>query len=84
MAFDFVILIFTSIVLGRFRQSGGLSGLLFRDGLIYFLVTSMCNTIPAVSRSMPVTTTMSQWLVQVLNLLNLNGELPLLLPNVNA
>ncbi|KAG8218403.1 hypothetical protein J3R82DRAFT_4028 [Butyriboletus roseoflavus] len=59
MAFDFVILIFTSVVLGRFsRQHGGLSGLLFRDGLIYFLVTSICNTIPA-----------------VLNLLNLNDEM---------
>ncbi|KAF8559035.1 hypothetical protein OG21DRAFT_1403671 [Imleria badia] len=61
MAFDFVILMFTTIILGRFsRPSEGLSGLLFRDGLIYFLVTSMCNTIPA-----------------VLNLLNLNGELSL-------
>ncbi|KAF8138211.1 hypothetical protein EV363DRAFT_1154043 [Boletus edulis] len=58
MAFDFVILIFTAIVLGRFsRPNEGLSGLLFRDGLIYFLVTSICNTIPA-----------------VLNLLNFNGE----------
>lgn len=60
MAFDFVILIFTTVVLGRYsRPNGGLSGLLFRDGLIYFLVTSMCNTIPAVSRLMPVTTSMS-------------------------
>ncbi|KAI9574928.1 hypothetical protein HD554DRAFT_123438 [Boletus coccyginus] len=59
MAFDFVILIFTTIVLGRYsRPNEGLSGLLFRDGLIYFLVTSMCNTIPA-----------------VLNLLNLNDEM---------
>jgi len=59
MAFDFVILIFTTVVLGRYsRPNEGLSGLLFRDGLIYFLVTSMCNTIPA-----------------VLNLLNLNDEM---------
>ncbi|KAH0839681.1 hypothetical protein J3R83DRAFT_602 [Lanmaoa asiatica] len=62
MAFDFVILIFTTVALGRFSRqnglNGGLSGLLFRDGLIYFLVTSMCNTIPA-----------------VLNLLNLNDEM---------
>ena len=59
MAFDFVILIFTTVVLGRYsRPNEGLSGLLFRDGLIYFLVTSMCNTIPAVSRSTPGTTTM--------------------------
>lgn len=57
MAFDFVILIFTTIILGRYsRQNGGLSTLLFRDGLIYFLVTSMCNTIPAVSRPTLVTT----------------------------
>lgn len=60
MAFDFVILVFTTIVLGRFsRPNEGLSGLLFRDGLIYFLVTSVCNTIPAVSRWVLVTKTMS-------------------------
>ncbi|KIJ70306.1 hypothetical protein HYDPIDRAFT_121965 [Hydnomerulius pinastri MD-312] len=48
MAFDLVILLFTTVALGRHFRHSSLSGLLFRDGLVYFLITSTCNTIPAV------------------------------------
>lgn len=48
MGFDCVILIFTATALGHRFSDRGLSGLLFRDGLVYFIVTTTCNTIPAV------------------------------------
>lgn len=48
MGFDCIILIFTATALGRRFSDAGLSGLLFRDGLVYFIVTTTCNTIPAV------------------------------------
>ncbi|KAG9317232.1 hypothetical protein JVU11DRAFT_1425 [Chiua virens] len=77
MTFDFIILLFTTVILGRYSQpNAGLSGLLFRDGLIYFLVTSICNTIPAVSHSICTNTrTNASFISQVLNLLNLNDEM---------
>jgi len=50
MGFDFIILVFTAVALGsqRKRSASGLSALLFHDGLVYFLVTFTCNTVPAV------------------------------------
>ncbi|KAG0705449.1 hypothetical protein DFH29DRAFT_906546 [Suillus ampliporus] len=48
MSFDFVILVMTIFALGKRFRPEGLSGLLFRDGLVYFLITSTCNTVLAV------------------------------------
>lgn len=51
MAVDFTILVLTSIALYRFSYSGvrsGLWNLLFRDGLVYFLVTFSFNAVPAI------------------------------------
>ncbi|EGO01739.1 hypothetical protein SERLA73DRAFT_177204 [Serpula lacrymans var. lacrymans S7.3] len=50
MGFDFVILVFTAVALGNQykRSASGLSVLLFQDGLVYFLVSFSCNTVPAV------------------------------------
>ncbi|KAG2158876.1 uncharacterized protein EDB93DRAFT_1237693 [Suillus bovinus] len=48
MSFDFVILVMTLFVLRKRFRHEDLSGLLCRDGLVYFLVTSTCNTVPAV------------------------------------
>ncbi|KIK48784.1 hypothetical protein CY34DRAFT_8083 [Suillus luteus UH-Slu-Lm8-n1] len=48
MSFDFVILVMTLFVLRKRFRHEDLSSLLCRDGLIYFLITSTCNTVPAV------------------------------------
>lgn len=48
MSFDFVILVMTLFVLRKRFRHEDLSGLLCRDGLTYFLITSTCNTVPAV------------------------------------
>lgn len=48
MAFDFMILAMTMFALRKRFRHEALSGLLFRDGLVYFLVASACNTVPAV------------------------------------
>ncbi|KAG1755921.1 hypothetical protein EDB19DRAFT_1607587, partial [Suillus lakei] len=48
MSFDFVVLVMTLFVLRKRFKHEDLSGLLCRDGLVYFLITSTCNTIPAV------------------------------------
>ncbi|KAG1791398.1 uncharacterized protein HD556DRAFT_1432986 [Suillus plorans] len=48
MSFDFLILVMTLFVLRKRFRHEDLSGLLRRDGLVYFLITSTCNTIPAV------------------------------------
>lgn len=48
MSFDFVILVMTLFVLRKRFRHEDLSGLLRHDGLIYFLITSTCNTVPAV------------------------------------
>ncbi|KAG2152009.1 hypothetical protein BD769DRAFT_1623669 [Suillus cothurnatus] len=48
MLFDFVILVMTLFVLRKRFRHEDLSNLLCRDGLVYFLVTSTCNTVPAV------------------------------------
>jgi len=51
MAFDFIILSLTSVALYRFSYSGvrsDLWNLLFRDGLVYFLVTFSFNAVPAI------------------------------------
>lgn len=48
MSFDFFILVMTLFVLRKRFRHEDLSGLLRRDGLVYFLITSTCNTIPAV------------------------------------
>ncbi|KAL1671466.1 hypothetical protein EV122DRAFT_295479 [Schizophyllum commune] len=59
IAFDFTVLIFTTVAL-TYKHSArtDLWKLLFQDGLVYFLLTFSSNCIPA-----------------VLNVLNLNGEL---------
>ena len=51
MAVDFTILVLTSIALYQFPHSGvrsDLWNLLFRDGLVYFLVTFSFNAVPAI------------------------------------
>ncbi|KAG1762300.1 hypothetical protein EDD22DRAFT_588237 [Suillus occidentalis] len=48
MSFDFVILAMTLFILRKRFRHEDLSGLLCHDGLIYFLITSTCNTVPAV------------------------------------
>ncbi|KAG2118957.1 uncharacterized protein F5147DRAFT_757360 [Suillus discolor] len=48
MSFDFLILVMTLFVLRKRFRHEDLSGLLRRDGLVYFLITSTCNTVPAV------------------------------------
>ncbi|KAH9951797.1 hypothetical protein B0H21DRAFT_775945 [Amylocystis lapponica] len=49
MGFDFVILVFTlaALIPGK-TQKGRLWKLLFTDGLVYFLITFVCNMIPAI------------------------------------
>jgi len=50
MGFDFVILVYTFVALTKKHTiRTDLWKLLFRDGLIYFLVTFSANCIPAVS-----------------------------------
>ncbi|OAX40663.1 hypothetical protein K503DRAFT_791255 [Rhizopogon vinicolor AM-OR11-026] len=48
MSFDFVILVMTTFALGKRFRHEALSSLLFRNGLVYFLITSTCNAVPAV------------------------------------
>ncbi|KDQ64813.1 hypothetical protein JAAARDRAFT_116772 [Jaapia argillacea MUCL 33604] len=48
MAFDCIILLLTTAALMRQTSRSGLWDLLFRDGLVYFLVTFTCNCLPAV------------------------------------
>jgi len=49
MGFDAIILIATTTALYRHGGSrSGLWSLLFRDGLVYFLVTASCNSVPAI------------------------------------
>jgi len=51
MAVDFTILVLTTVALYRFSYSGvrsDLWNLLFRDGLVYWLVTFSFNAVPAV------------------------------------
>jgi len=49
MGFDAIILILTTAALFRHANArSGLWNLLFRDGLVYFLVTFTCNAVPAI------------------------------------
>ncbi|OJA15302.1 hypothetical protein AZE42_00954 [Rhizopogon vesiculosus] len=48
MSFDFVILVMTTFALGKRFRHEALSSLIFRNGLVYFLITSTCNAVPAV------------------------------------
>ncbi|KAG2043068.1 hypothetical protein BDR03DRAFT_497832 [Suillus americanus] len=48
MSFDFVILVMTLFVLRKRFRHEDLSTLLCHDGLVYFLITSTCNTVPTV------------------------------------
>jgi len=62
MAFDFTILMLTSIALYRFSYSGTRSdlwNLLFRDGLVYFLVTFSFNAVPAILNVLQLNTVMN-------------------------
>jgi hypothetical protein len=64
MAFDFTILVLTSVALYRFSYSGARSGLwtlLFRDGLVYFLVTFSFNAVPAILNVLQLNTVMNVW-----------------------
>lgn len=52
MGFDAIILSATTTALYRHGSSqSGLWNLLFRDGLVYFLVTASCNSVPVVGFS---------------------------------
>jgi len=48
MAFDLVVLLLTVVALSRQGSRSGLWVMLFRDGLVYFLVAGACNCIPAI------------------------------------
>lgn len=48
MAVDFVVLCFTIAALARQEIHSGLWKLLFKDGLVYFCITFLCNAVPAV------------------------------------
>ncbi|KAH7930307.1 hypothetical protein BV22DRAFT_1000822 [Leucogyrophana mollusca] len=48
MGFDCAIMVFTAVALGKRFRNAGLTGLLFRDGLVYFLISFTCNIFPAV------------------------------------
>lgn len=49
MCFDAIILVTTTTALYRHGNSrSGLWNLLFRDGLVYFLVTASCNSVPLI------------------------------------
>jgi len=62
MAVDFTILVLTSVALYRFSYSGvrsDLWNLLFRDGLVYFLVTFSFNAVPAILNVLQLNTAMN-------------------------
>ncbi|KAK7695658.1 hypothetical protein QCA50_000294 [Cerrena zonata] len=60
MGFDFVILIFTIVALYvKHRTCSDLWHLLFRDGLLYFVVTFLCNALPAVFTVLNLNTIMN-------------------------
>jgi len=64
MAFDFTILLLTTIALYRFSYSGvrsDLWNLLFRDGLVYFLVTFSFNAVPAILNVLQLNAVMNVW-----------------------
>ena len=48
MSFDFVVLVLTTIGLVMSPGRSSLWQLLFRQGIIYFLVAFIANTVPAV------------------------------------
>lgn len=48
MGVDFVVLCFTIAALARQEIHSGLWKLLFKDGLVYFCITFLCNAVPAV------------------------------------
>lgn len=49
MGVDFIVLCFTIAALLRQELHSGLWKLLFKDGLVYFCITFLCNAVPAVS-----------------------------------
>lgn len=60
MGFDAIILALTTMALlqhSNFRS--GLWNLLFRDGLVYFLVTASCNAVPAILNVLQLNTVMN-------------------------
>ncbi|KAF9649649.1 hypothetical protein BDM02DRAFT_1785207 [Thelephora ganbajun] len=62
MAVDFTILVLTTVALYRFSYSGTRSDLwtlLFRDGLVYFLVTFSFNAVPAILNVLQLNTVMN-------------------------
>ena len=64
MAFDFTILLLTSVALYRLSYSGARSDLwtlLFRDGLVYFMVTFSFNAVPAILGILQLNTVMNVW-----------------------
>jgi len=48
MSFDLIVLVLTTIALMKSPSRSSLWQLLFRQGLIYFLVAFIFNTIPAI------------------------------------
>ena len=51
MGVDFIILGFTMVaLLGKHRTRSDLWNLLFRAGLVYFVLTFACNAVPAVRK----------------------------------
>lgn len=75
MGFDLIILCFTIAALFRQQAHSDLWKLLFRDGLVYFCITFLCNAVPAV-RSILIYLQpfmLMDFLYQILNVISLNS-----------
>jgi len=59
MSFDFIVLVLTTIALMKSPARSSLWQLLFRQGLIYFLVAFIFNTIPAIFLALNLNTAMN-------------------------
>ena len=57
MSFDLVVLVLTTIGLVRSPSRSSLWQLLFRQGVIYFLVAFVANTVPVVFLSLNLNST---------------------------
>lgn len=59
MAFDLTVLVLTMTSLFRSEGRSGLWKMLFKDGLVYFLVTAGANTLPAILNLLNLNTSMN-------------------------
>ena len=75
MGVDLIVLLLTVMALARKKMHSHLWKLLFQDGLVYFCVTFLCNSAPAASLLALAPGSLTLTLnLQILNVVNLNGE----------